>query len=314
MTKHAYLIIAHNKFKQLSFLINLLDDSRNDIYILIDKKSSFNADDQQLIKNSVKFSKIFLLHNVSINWGDYSQIKAELTLFEAAYQHNIYEYYHLLSGQDLPLHNQNYIHTFFDAHPNKIFLSVPSPQIYSQVNIPKRVIYNYHFIKLHGRSKLNRYGKKFFRILENLNFLVQKITGITSKKTESLPPIHYASNWVSLNNEAVGYLLAHEKDIQNIFQHAFLCDELFVPTILLNQPKFQKMLYSENHIHDRPDELQGNLRYINWWDGSPYVWTDNDLSKLEYARNLGHLFSRKFNLSDSPKVKSLIKTMCLSDN
>lgn len=30
--KHAYLIIAHNKFEQLKFLTKLLDDPQNDIY------------------------------------------------------------------------------------------------------------------------------------------------------------------------------------------------------------------------------------------------------------------------------------------
>ena len=36
--KHAFLIIAHNKFNQLQLLLNLLDDERNDIYVHIDKK------------------------------------------------------------------------------------------------------------------------------------------------------------------------------------------------------------------------------------------------------------------------------------
>ena len=34
--KHAYLIIAHNNWKQLSLLLSVLDDERNDIYIHID--------------------------------------------------------------------------------------------------------------------------------------------------------------------------------------------------------------------------------------------------------------------------------------
>lgn len=36
--KHAYLIMVHHNFKQLLFLISLLDDVRNDIYLHIDKK------------------------------------------------------------------------------------------------------------------------------------------------------------------------------------------------------------------------------------------------------------------------------------
>lgn len=33
--KHAYLIIAHEKFEQLLFLIELLNHPRNDIYLLM---------------------------------------------------------------------------------------------------------------------------------------------------------------------------------------------------------------------------------------------------------------------------------------
>jgi hypothetical protein len=36
--KHAYLIIAHNEFKILSYLVKALDDERNDIYVHIDKR------------------------------------------------------------------------------------------------------------------------------------------------------------------------------------------------------------------------------------------------------------------------------------
>lgn len=42
--KHAYLIIAHNKFEQLAFLVSLLDYKHHDIYILVDKKSDFSAE------------------------------------------------------------------------------------------------------------------------------------------------------------------------------------------------------------------------------------------------------------------------------
>ena len=47
--KHAYLIIAHNKFEQLAFLVSLLDYKHHDIYILVDKKSDFSAE----VKNKI---------------------------------------------------------------------------------------------------------------------------------------------------------------------------------------------------------------------------------------------------------------------
>lgn len=296
MTKHAYLIIADNKFEQLGFLLTLLDDSRNDIYLLIDKKTPLTQQDKQKLHACVEKTTLLILHDIKITWGTYSQIAAEMELFETASKHNKYGYYHLISGQDLPLRNQDYIHNFFDQHPDMIFLTIPCQEIYQKVKIPERVLYEHYFIRFYGRSCLNKCAKKFFRILERINFEVQKITGVTKRRRASLPPIKYASNWVSLNDAAVRYLVCQKDFIYRTFRHAFLCDELFVPTVLLNNEKFKDTVYHPEPVHDRPDELQGNLRYINWWDGSPYTWTSDDWDKVEYGRNLGHLFSRKFDL------------------
>lgn len=37
--KHAYCILAHSQWNQLQLLIDAIDDSRNDIYLHIDKKA-----------------------------------------------------------------------------------------------------------------------------------------------------------------------------------------------------------------------------------------------------------------------------------
>lgn len=43
-------------------------------------------------------------------------VKAEYALFhEAYYNEYIYDYYHLLSGADMPLKSQNEIHNFFHS-------------------------------------------------------------------------------------------------------------------------------------------------------------------------------------------------------
>lgn len=115
MRKHAYLVIAHNNFQQLEFLLSLLDDEKNDIFLLIDKKSEISASVLKSLNESCNKSIFTLVERVKINWGGYSQIKAELILLKAAV-HNNYSYYHLISGSDLPLFSQDYIHEFFDKN------------------------------------------------------------------------------------------------------------------------------------------------------------------------------------------------------
>ncbi len=49
-SRHAYLILAHKNFSVLKILLMLLDDTRNDLFIHIDKKvEAFDFDSFQTI-------------------------------------------------------------------------------------------------------------------------------------------------------------------------------------------------------------------------------------------------------------------------
>lgn len=99
--RYAYLIMAHTNFNQLKVLISLLDDPRNDIYLHVDKRAkSFNPNDI-----CTHHSTLIILDRIKVNWGGHSQITCELNLLKAAIS-NHYQYYHLVSGVDLPLKTQ----------------------------------------------------------------------------------------------------------------------------------------------------------------------------------------------------------------
>lgn len=107
--KDAYLILAHRNDYLFNTLIELLDNENNDIYIHMDKKTK-NIN-EELLKNKVKKSNIYFVNRIKCNWGGFSLVKAELNLLEEATKNN-YRYYHLLSGQDLPIKSQNEIYVF----------------------------------------------------------------------------------------------------------------------------------------------------------------------------------------------------------
>lgn len=113
MSKHAYLIIAHNKFEQLKMLCEMLDFEQNDIYIHIDAHvTDFDADS---FRPALRHSKLEFAERTRVNWGGYSQIQAELNLLKAAADSGEdYSYYHLLSGADLPLRPAQEIWDFFE--------------------------------------------------------------------------------------------------------------------------------------------------------------------------------------------------------
>ena len=119
MQKHAYLIMSHNDFYILEKLLRLLDDRRNDIYVHIDKKvKNF---DFKYFKKICKHSEVKFIKRIKVYWGGYSQVQCELNLLEEAIKNN-YEYYHLLSGVDLPLKKQDNIHIFFKQNNGKEFI------------------------------------------------------------------------------------------------------------------------------------------------------------------------------------------------
>lgn len=107
------MIMAHNEWDILQKLVALLDDERNDIFVHIDKKVTC-----PLELSTSKATLRFVPHKqrVDVQWGRCSQIKADITLLEYAHSFGPYAYYHLLSGVDLPIKSNNYIHDFFDKN------------------------------------------------------------------------------------------------------------------------------------------------------------------------------------------------------
>ena len=119
--KHAYLIMAHDKPRQLEILLSLLDDPRNDIYLHLDSRLAI---DLSAFSEQVCHSNLFFVERDAVRWGHSSLVACELKLLTAAVNKQAYEFYHLLSGADLPLYTQELIHSFFDVHAGEIFLAL----------------------------------------------------------------------------------------------------------------------------------------------------------------------------------------------
>ena len=207
MGKHAYLIIAHNNFYILKKLIALIDDERNDIYIHVDKKTkNFKKDD---FINICKKSQINFIKRISVYWGDYSQVQCELNLLKAAIKGN-YQYYHLISGVDLPIKSQGYIHDFFDKNKNTEYVRFTDNWDHSRVG------------KLHILNKLNRTNNPLLikiKILLNkpFNYLYKKGYDYSQKFNFS---IKKGDNWFSITDSAAKYIVSQEKVIKKLFKYS----------------------------------------------------------------------------------------------
>ena len=223
--KHAYLIIAHNEYPVLKALLLMLDDERNDIYLHIDQRSTelyekirtFQARKAQLHVLSTR-NKVY--------WGDLSQVETEYLLLETALAQETYSYYHLLSGTDLPIQTQNYIHSFFQANTGKEFVGYWSGDKH-QKDLERKVSRYYFFTK-----HLKRNHSKWHIITalcHNFALIIQKIVRFRRKQEIEF---RKGSQWFSITHNLCQHLIEKKTFVLRRFKYTLCPDEIFVQTIL----------------------------------------------------------------------------------
>ncbi|MBF1413650.1 MAG: core-2/I-branching enzyme [Porphyromonas sp.] len=283
--KHAYLILAHNEPELLSLLVERLDDVRNDIYIHFDRKLSILPD----IKT--QHAGLYILKDrVDVRWADVSMLEAEYKLFHAVVDSGSqYSHHHLISGVDLPLKNQDYIHSFFAQHQGKEFVGLHQRPMNSHAD---RALHYWHPFTRSFRGSGCVFAIK--RILRYLVVQTQILLGIRRNTTI---PFHKGGQWVSITHELIDYLLEQEDRAFTIFSRTFGADEYFVPTLIWDTPFMERLF-------DATDESRGAMRYIGWRaDGQLIDFTPQDLPALQQTE---YLFARKFNSRDKVFLQEIL--------
>lgn len=287
--KHAYLIIAHNEYPVLKALLKMLDNDRNTIFLHIDYRAQSLYEAMKAFHTS-KADLQILSHRIPVYWGDISQVKVEYLLLETAMHYGNYDYYHLLSGVDLPLKSQQDIHRFFDQYPGKEFVSFWNTPAH-QKDLNRKVSYYYYL------TQYRRPGEKWHALATpffNLLLIIQKAFGIRRKKETDFQK---GAQWFSITQAFAKYLISQKDWVLKRFKHTLCPDEIFVQTVLWNSP-FKKNIYSLQ------DEQKGNMRLIDWQRGHPYVWQDDDLDELLHSTLL---FARKFNSGQRAVIEGLLR-------
>lgn len=284
MNKHAYLIIAHNNLEQLQMLVTALDAPFQDIYIHFDRASKDSIGINNL---KTRYAELKVYSEFEVHWGGYSIVKTELFLFEQAFQKK-YSYYHLLSGSDFPIKPPKIIFDFFEASQKEFVLFSNKEMLQTDFD---RIDYR-HICTEKFRTGKNKYENKVIDLLDNLGVLAQKF--MQTKQARIFPNYQKGSQWVSLTGNFVGYILAQKDMIEKAFQTAFVPDEMFVQTVLINSP-YRDCLYN-NHDYNQPIQ---NMRYIDWTRGHPYTFSSLDLEELLASKCM---FARKFDMKKDSKI------------
>ncbi|MDO4747173.1 MAG: beta-1,6-N-acetylglucosaminyltransferase [Candidatus Saccharibacteria bacterium] len=284
-SRHAYLILSHKNDLVFQTLIQMLDNPYNDIFIHMDKKqNNFSEED---IKRLARKSNVFFAPRTKVSWGSYSVINAELLLIKEATRHGHYAYYHLLSGQDLPIKTQNYIHNFFDNNLGKEFIRFQSPSF----SYEERVRYYYPF-----QEKLNRKGPLFLRIVNKIAINTRKLLHVHRNRQINFQK---GTNWFSITDDLARFIIEKERWIKKTFANSNCCDEIFLQTIVDNS-KFRKHLFYSQYDNN-PKSI---MRLIDWRRGNPYVFKCSDLNEIKKSE---YLFVRKIDEETDRKIIFAIK-------
>ena len=292
--RHAYLIMAHNEWQLLNTLLSLIDDERNDIFLHIDKK----VKEMPQLYKPLHAKLFFTPKRYDVRWGDVGQVLSEMHLFKTAHNHGPYQYYHKLSGVDLPIKTQDYIHDFFDKHEGKEFIGFFTLTDFIKGDIERKRRRYYLLMKYNYRTPF----------VAKWKVMAAKLIRHAALKIQDW--IHYdrgneltfrtGHNWVSLTEEAVTYLLDNEDFISKRFAYTTCGDEMYKHSMLISNPKFKERIFDlDNGIHSC-------MRFIDFLRaseeqqkrGEPYNWQDDDAEELLKSE---YLFARKFS-SKYPKV------------
>lgn len=262
--KFAYLIIAHNNEWQLIKLLELLDDKDNEIYLHIDQKVYEEFDIEQ-IKKAVDKSILHIYSKYAVWWGNISLTECQMFLLQEAVQ-NYHDYYHLISGSDLPLKTNEEIQKFFIAHKGKQLVHFESDSFCMKEN--SRLFFLFEkYVRQKKLEKLNKWC---------LN--IQRRIGVQRH-------FYCGSEWFSITHDlAKEYANAAKKMLRKV-RYTRCSDELILQTYLRTTKK------EYDYLSEKEDDYSGIMRAIDWKRGEPYVWRGADFEEL---MDSGMLFARKF--------------------
>lgn len=276
MKRHAYLILAHKNPGQLRKLIALLDDPRNDIFVHVDRKTPFRPEDWTcMCRHSGLY---FLDRRIRVNWGGVSIMRCELALLEAAAARGRYDYYHLLSGMDLPIKDQDTIHAFFDEHSGAEFINY--------WNFKKTTQSRFHYYTIFPEGA----GQFWTNLANNIFKGLQMAVGYKINRDVDF---RFASQWFSITDGLARYVISKEDWLEKVFRHTNTCDEIFLATLVWSSP-FRERLFVKEPVEEHVVNLS-NMRFIDWTRGEsirhPWTFRAGDWDLL---MSVPHFWARKF--------------------
>lgn len=271
----AHLIMAHKNPAQLVKLVERLHHPNFDIYLHIDAKVEIGQ--FETLKN---IPGLFFIKNRSTcNWGGFSLLKGIVQCTEEVLRSGTYDFINMISGQDYPIQNSDYIYNFLKERPESIFISFEESHESEWWKKASDRYEKYHLTDYKIR------GKYFIERLINIIMPKRKFPGNMTL---------YGGNkscWWTLSSDSAAYVVStlnNSPELNNFLKLCWGTDEFIIPTLIMNSD------FKKNVIND-------NLRFIDWSEGNahPKIFEVNDFEEISRSNML---FARKFDMEVDSEI------------
>lgn len=226
-------------------------------------------------------------------------MKAEMLALSTAIEAGQYDYLHLISGVDLPLKSQNFIHNFFDGLPiGTNCVSIANPDHIKEIFDRNCKYFHLFTDKLRCKNNIKR---KICTFLRRTFVKFQRVCRF--KRNWDSYTIGKGTNWVSVSYDFAKYLVDNQKRIFRKFKGIPCVDEIYKQTMLLSSE------FKDTRANF--ETVSNCVRRIDWTRGEPYVWRMTDYEELSTCNEL---FARKFSSSIDKQIIDAIVDMVNSDS
>ncbi len=286
--KHAILITAYKDLEQLLDLAACFD-SRFGLFIHIDKKSTLSP--QLKLKLAKVKNIVFIGQQYNVNWGGRNHLKSILLLCKTALKSKEYEYFHMITGQDMPIKTNNYFIEHFSKLNGKSYLEYFTMPASCWNNGGMDRIDYYNFYDLLNAKSSMRWIQKALSI--------QKKLGFKRAYSKNLPPLYGGSTYWSLHRAAVQEVVNFYINTPALFRrlkHSFCSEEFYFQTILMNSTLAGSM-------------IQDNKRFIVWQERHGSLPAFLDTTDFIAIKQSTALFARKMDYSISASLINACKQL-----